>query len=210
MGIEIMTKRFSAKELTSLLDRAYDGAFVRRGEAPREDSGLSTEEIAALVFRLQQSHNWREQSRIMDIMAYACRRSPEAWTFALDPFLKGPDPFLAHNALWVLCWEWGLTSEYTEQLRQFIRVVPWDATYFSGVRGLALHIAAQYLSVNHSLHLLKEIVDLCEDTEADPLASSRAWNAFSEALGHPDVPEARLIELAKKRLKQEQSSINLS
>lgn len=180
--------------LRYLYRRAKQGVTTMDLGVPIEEENLSTEEVERLLRYLERTKDQLTQSMILDILRYAGASlydsSPSifgALRESIARFLIGPNPSLASKALSILCDDWVLTSEYTEQLYSFVRGVAWDDR--SHCRTQALQIAIEHLSrpgdhllSKDKLRLLQAILEVYEKEESAALRES-AYNALLHIFG---------------------------
>lgn len=92
----------------------------------------------------------------------------------VEKFLYYPDdPAVSEQALKALCEEWGLTSKYLEQIKNFIRGESWDVN--ENVRMLAISIAGEYIKETSDKELLMLLLDVFEN-----LGTSNSLREFRE------------------------------
>lgn len=196
--------RYADHELQYLYRCAKQGATTMDYGVPVEEEGLSGEELSRLVDELKLSDDPLGQSKILGIMEYAGAADFRRVEGALGQFLGGPNSWLARKALTILCESWGLTSEYGEQLRTFMRGVPWDDR--SMCQAEAIRLAGEYLTAKHrllerdDLQLLEELIQTYEREAEIHGRGMDAVNALYHILGEPDTSDTDVIERAKKLL----------
>ena len=194
---------YTDEELRILMDRAYRGAVTWEGRVPQADDGLSEDELRWLLTELSQTPDSARRTSLLNILEHAGTSSPNSSRPVLESLLAGPDPLAASSALWILCWSWGLSSNYTEQLRSFIRGVSWDP--YGYLRRDALNLAADYLRFHKDSMLLRDIVDLYEQVANDEGPDhSTLFNTLYEILGCPDVSKADVLRRIRNRLAEEE------
>ena len=88
---------------------------------------------------------------------------------------------VARLAMWVLCYYWGLTAEYTEQLLRFMRGVHWD--HMEQCRLAAIAIIGDYLATASDPQLLGQLVTTCENRGEDQTIRAHAYAALATAVG---------------------------
>jgi hypothetical protein len=190
------------EELRILMDRAYRGATTWEGKVPHADDGLSEDELRWLLTELSQTPDSARRIRLLSILEYAGTSSPGSSRPVLESLLAGPDSLAASSALRILCWSWGSPPNYIEQLRSFIRGVPWDP--YGYLRRDALRLAADYLRFHKHSVLQRDIVDLYEQVADDEGPDhSELFNTLYEIVGCPDVSKADVLRRIRNRLAEE-------
>ena len=185
------------------MGRAYRGAITCEGKVPQAEDGLSEDELRWLLKEISQTPDSARRTRLLNILEYAGTSSLSSSRPVLESLLAGPDPLAAKQALWILCWDWGLISKYIEQLRGFIRGVPWDP--YGYLRRDALHLAADYLRFHKDAVLLRDIVDLYEQVANDEgPGHSELFNTLHEILGCPDISKGDVLRRIRNRLAEEE------
>jgi hypothetical protein len=194
---------YTDEELRILMDRAYRGAATWEGKVPQADNGLSEDELRWLLTELSQTSDSAKRISLLNILEYAGTSSLSSSRRVLESLLAGPDPLAASSALWILCWSWGSPPNYIEQLRGFIRGVPWDP--YGYLRRVALLLAADYLRFHKDSVLLRDIVDLYEQVaNAEGPGHSELFNTLYEIVGCPDVSKADVLRRIRNRLAEEE------
>ena len=96
------------------------------------------------------------------------------------------------KALWTLCRYWGLTKEYLDDVKLYIRGVEWAPTF--NVRIAALSIAGEFLRKEYDRELLQLLLDVFEklgntdqikddDDHSRYLIQASAYSAIARAMG---------------------------
>lgn len=124
----------------------------------------------------------------------------------LENFLYYPnDPNISKITLKTLCNYWDLTSDYLNEIFNFIKGVDWDVN--EDLRLLAIGIAGEYLRTvldKKLLNLLVELFDnlgyskIIKDSEDRALIQSSAYQAISRAVGreYNEIPGiSKILEL---------------
>src|SRR6476620_12304879 len=139
---------------------------------------LQRDDVEAIAAELQKP--WPDTDRYT--LVYLLGRGGDAsYKWLVEPYLEGSDDMLARLALWVLCYYWGLTSEYTEQLLRFMRGVRWD--HQEQCRLAAIAITGDYLATASDPQLLRQLVTTCENKGEDQIIRAHAYLALATALG---------------------------
>jgi hypothetical protein len=114
----------------------------------------------------------------------------------IEPYLRDVgDPQLSALAVQVLCWSWGLASEYRSELVCFLHGVDWDAEGY--VRLQTISAVGEYLRENSDVEFLREIYSIFSDERERPLIRGSAYRALcrSEKIEWKDiVPAPREID----------------
>src|SRR5689334_13615513 len=109
----------------------YDDLLERVKVGP-----LSADDVTEIVTEIQKPQPEADPYTLLYLLG---RAGDVSYRSIVEPYIEGPDDMLARLAMWVLCWYWGLTAEYTEQVVRFIRGVHWDQ--FGQCRLAAISIA---------------------------------------------------------------------
>jgi hypothetical protein len=152
----------------------YDDLLERVKRGP-----LSGDEVAEIVTELQKPQPGADPYTLMYLLG---RAGDASYRSIVEPYIEGPDDMLARLALWVLCWYWGLTSQYTEQVARFIHGVHWDQ--MDQCRLAAISIAGDYLATASEPQLLWALITLCENKGEDQTLRAHAYSALSTAMGY--------------------------
>src|SRR5690348_10526992 len=86
----------------------YDDLLERVKQGP-----LTTLELDALAEEFQKPQPDTDRYILLYLLG---RGGNASYKLVVEPYLEGPDDMLARLALWVLCWYWGLTSEYVDHV----------------------------------------------------------------------------------------------
>src|SRR4051794_12378157 len=146
--------KYSSEELQEMKHRAYRGAQNWEGTRPEVDD-LTREELGSVISELQTATEPEYRSELMRILYWSSWHVAEDLPGMLEPFLAGPDPYLAGYAMEILCMN-GYIANYREHVRGFLRGVPWDHGDF--LRLMALQCLGDYLQKHRDRDLLEEIV----------------------------------------------------
>ena len=125
----------SDNSLDYMLRRAKQGATNRDYDIPADEEGLREEEIADLANELSTAQDEKYKSKILEIIRYAGSLDPMSHKHIIEPFLD--DWLHASKALFILCIDWGLTSQYIEKLRELCSWCPERS--LQGWRGSSSH-----------------------------------------------------------------------
>jgi hypothetical protein len=109
----------------------------------------------------------------------------------VEPYLRDVgDPQLSALAVQVLCWSWGLASEYRSELVCFLDGVDWDAEGY--VRLQTISTVGEYLRENSDIELLQMIYSIFSNDKERPLMRGAASNALcrSEKIEWKDIVPA--------------------
>jgi hypothetical protein len=121
----------------------------------------------------------------------------------IEPFLHYPDdPLVSEIALKSLCTYWGLSEQYVDELKMFIKGVEWDD--FDDVRMAAISISGEYLRSASNAELLHTLIDVFENLETSTLLKSAenpelirscAYSAIARAMGreYDQIPNTTKI-----------------
>lgn len=140
---------------------------------------LSNEDIAAIRTGLHEGEHGIDRYGLLDILG---ERGDGSLSYLVEPFLMGPDPLLADKALRVLCWQWGLLSQYGSAIRKFIEGVPWDEDKICYLT--ALSIAGDYLRHNPGPDLLHTLLSIYRDKTRRKVVRLIAYESLVKATGH--------------------------
>ena len=185
----------------------YDALLERLKEG-----GLTEGEVSAVAEELRKQLPETDKYTLLYIVG---RAGGPAYRGLVENHLQGPDDMLARLALWILCWYWQLTADYTTQLITFIRGVAWDG--LEECRRAATSIAGEYLRTHTHPDLLHALVEIYENGNEEGSLRLNAYYAIADAMGRdwhglPPVhdpldldfeADPSLIEEAKDRLLQE-------
>lgn len=101
-------------------------------------------------------------------------------------------PMLARLALMILCRYWGLSAEYTAELRAFIQKLEWDEE--EDVRLLAIAIVGSLLAQHRDDNFLRLLIDIFHDRSGSDsqMIREEAYCALALAYGKSprDLPQA--------------------
>lgn len=181
-----------------LLDRA------KRAQPFPDEAGLSREEIDAVAEELRHPLPDSEPYYLLAILG----ESGAVWHRDLvEPFLEeGRDPWLAREALEVLCLDWGETGRYLEELERFVVGVPWDVA--DDLAFMAISCAGEYLRDHSEPRLLWDLLRIFEDRGEREFLRRAAYDALARAVGRghsarsPRVPiDPSVLEEARQRLR---------
>ncbi len=109
----------------------------------------------------------------------------------VEPYLDDVgDPQLSALAVQVLCWSWGLASEYRSELVCFLHGVDWDAEGY--VRLQTISTVGEYLRENPDIELLQMIYSIFSNNRERPLIRGAAYTALcrSEKIEWKDIVPA--------------------
>lgn len=180
---------------------------------------ITPEEIEEVRAELQNpEHKGKLRTLLLALETHSWVHKVQMHMDVMEPFLKGPDVGLASFVLMTLCAVYGLTSEYTREVLEFMKGVPWDPG--NEVRGTAISVVGFYLNRASNLELLRELTHIAEHNTGAYLRT-RAYDALYEALGHAGPPHGPrdpilkidyeregplLIQEAKERLAREEAA----
>ena len=166
--------------------------LLRRAE--RDE--LTEDEIAIVAKELEENKLGEHSSTLLIILGKSWDSSHQG---LVEQFLTiKEDPILAEEALSVLCNDWGLTSQYVEQVLQFMQGVSWDT--FEDCRLRATSIAGEYLRHSTEPRILRGLLEIFEDEKEEHLLRESAYSALARAMGkeYTEIPSAaRTFDLKK-------------
>lgn len=171
-------------------------------------STLSDEEIADVVQRIKEIKQGADDENLSTLIYILGRagltKYREEYRELVEPFLYYPaDPDVSKEALHTLCMFWSLTSNYLNELKQFIKGVEWDD---DDIRLFAISFAGEFLNEAFDKDLLQLLIDIFEDferikdfsisEEKAVFIKGCAYDALARAVGkeHWEIPDSEQIE----------------
>ena len=198
----MVMRKYTDEQLGYLRLRARQGSTNAEHGIPKDEEGLSQEELGDIISELQRTSDQAYQHSLIGVIYYAAFPERERYRIVLEPFLR--DPHHAPEILRIFCQEWRVARHYKQELREFIRGVPWD-WYPNDPIGWCQQRAVDGVSENwRSLvdpTLLREIIALYErNTGGSNGARARdaAYNSLWRLLDNPPITEAETISFAKE------------
>jgi len=205
-----MERNYSAKQLDNLRLRARQEATNAEHGIPKDQEGLSEEELNDIILELQRTLDVSPRRSIDDayqraligIIYYAGYPERERYRKVLEPFLR--DSHHAHDTMKILCKDWDLAAYYKQELREFIHGMPWDSRANNPVgycQKMAVDCVSEMWSSLTDPTLLREVIDLYERIigHSSPRhAGTLAYWSLRQLLGNPPITEAETLELAKE------------
>lgn len=152
----------------------YDDLLERVKQGP-----LHTEEVENIAAEVQKPEPETDRYTLLYLLG---RAGGPAYRSVVESYLDGPDDMLARLALWIICWYWGLTAQYTDHLMKFMQGVYWDG--LEQCRLAATSIAGEYLMTSSNPGLLRELIRLFENRGESEPVRTQAYMSLAEALGH--------------------------
>lgn len=148
---------------------------------------LTQEEFDSIVERVRDNPHEENLSLLIRILG---RVGTSELKEIIEKFLYYPKkPYVSSVALEVLC-EWGLTSDYLEVIKKFIRGEPWDVN--DDVRLSAMSISGCYLAESFDQELLHSLMDIFEHLGTRPHLheTSDYARAFIKSCAYADIAQA--------------------
>jgi hypothetical protein len=203
-------RKYTKEQLDYLRLRARQGVTNAEHGIPKEEEGLSEDELDDLISELQRTSNSSYQRELIGVIYYAGFPERERHRKILEPFFR--DPYHATEMLTILCREWDLTAHYKQELREFIRGAPWDR-YANDPIGwcqqMAVDLVFEKWTKLTDPTLLREVITLYENNRDNSRGrnprDASYWSLW-RLLGSPFVTEAETIELAKELTSQLESA----
>lgn len=210
-------RNYTAKQLDYLRLRARQAATSTELGIPKDEQGLSEEELSHIILELKntpdssraRSIDVAYQRDLIGIIYYAGYSERERYRTVLDQYLH--DPHHAREILKILCQDWELAAYYKQELLEFVRGMPWEASRY-GFLGSCQHFAVNYVCEKWSSLLdpvlLREIIALYERSADHPrdrferIAPDLTNASLRRLLGNPPVSETETVELAKELASQ--------
>jgi len=136
-----------------------------------ERGELSEAEIDMVAQELQKVKPEANPYTLLHILGESGAKSYQG---LVEQFLESQaNPSLAALALQILCTYWGETSQYTGQVLQFLRGVPWDRT--EDCRLMAASVAGEHLRTHLEPDLLRELLRIYEDAAERQILREAAY-----------------------------------
>lgn len=140
---------------------------------------LTQEELAEIATILEQS---APEMDLYPLLLAIGRSNAVRYRKLVETFLHcESEPMLASLALQILCDFWGDTERYIENIKQYVRGVPWDEE--QDVRQIAVSTAGEYLRQHDDRELLEQLLTVFENTEEEQLIRENAYCALARAAG---------------------------
>ena len=197
----------------------YDNLMSRA-----EKGELTTGELEEVAAKLRVHDAGEDPYMLLHILGKGS--TDGKYSNVVEPFLAGPDGFVAGKALQVLYWDWDLGDLYTTEFLKFMRGVSWDDSW--DARSIAVSIAGDYLRSHSDPTLLRELIRIFTNLGGKKSFRCRslrliAYGSLVNAMGgdlhqvpmFPDFPEEfdfnasvnpAVIRGARERLAREEGS----
>jgi hypothetical protein len=175
-----MTPPHDEEDPRLLLDRLKAGQAVTKKEIDRVAEQLDSQ--APRVDRYTLLHVVGRSGRI-------------EYRPVVERFLNSPrDPMLARLALVILCDWWGLYSDYSQRVLDFVQSVDWDLD--QEVRQVAISLLGEHIRKGGDPTPSRLLLKVAEDPVEWDVIRGNAVAALARALGreYQDMPPATRVE----------------